>query len=465
MIVPVILCGGAGKRLWPLSRPHAPKPVLKLLGDRSMLGLTLDRVSDRTVFAPPLIVTGDDHSWQIGEIVRAATGDARLMVEPAGRDTAPAIAAAALAVDPEALILVLPADHLIAAHTGFRATVARAVPLAEDGHLVVFGIPPDGPSTAFGYIRPGEPVGESGRKVDAYREKPDAATAERLVAEGYLWNGGMFLMRAGTILQELGVHAPAILAAVRSAMPADAQSSTVIRLGAEAFAACPRGSIDYAVMEPTSRGAVVEAAFDWNDVGTWSSVLESAETDGDGNAIRGDATVVDTRNSLVISERPKVGVIGLDDAVVIASDEAVLVTNRASAGRVKDLVAVMEKEPERNFGDFVRHSRPWGNYQTLDFGEGYQTKRLTVHPGKRLSLQKHRHRAEHWTVVQGVAEVTIDERTIDVRPNESVHIPLGAVHRLANHGDTPVVVIEVQCGDYLGEDDIVRLQDDFGREA
>ena len=465
MIIPVILCGGAGSRLWPLSRPHAPKPVLKLLGDHSMLELTLERVSDRSMFAPPLIVAGDDHAWQVGEIVRAVADDARLMIEPFGRDTAPAIAAAALAVDPDALILVLPADHLIAAHTGFRATVAGAAPLAEDGHLVVFGIPPDGPSTSFGYIRPGEPVGGRGRKVDAYREKPERAAAEAMVAEGYLWNGGMFLMRAGTILQELAVHAPSILAAVGAAMPADATSAAVVRLDAERFESCPRISIDYAVMEPTSRAAVVEAAFDWDDVGTWSSVLESAEPGEDGNAIRGDVTVVDTRNSLVISERPKVGVIGLDDAVVVASDEAVLVATRDSAGRVKDLVAAMEKEPERIFRDFVRHSRPWGNYQTLDFGEGYQTKRLTVLPGKRLSLQKHRHRAEHWTVVQGVAEVTIDERTFDVPPNETVHIPQGAVHRLANRGETPVVVIEVQCGDYLGEDDIVRLQDDFGRDA
>ena len=426
--------------------------------------MTLERVADGSLFGPPLVVTGAAHRHLVETALEDEGVVTRLVVEPDGRDTAPAIAAAATLVDGGDLIMVLAADHLIRNVQGFRATAAAAAPVAEAGHIVLFGVTPDGPTTHYGYIRPGEALGDiAGRQVLGFAEKPDAERARSFVANGYLWNSGIFLMRAGTVLSELERHAPEIVAHARDAVPTDAGDLPVVQLDADTFGACPRISIDYAVMEKTDCAAVVDADFDWSDLGTWSSVWSAGEQDAEGNVSRGDVTILDSRRSLIISERFKVGVVGLDDAVVVASDEAVLVTSLAHADRVKDVAKAINAEPEKVLGDFTRHARPWGSYQALDLGPTHQVKRLVVNPGKRLSLQRHRHRTEHWTVVQGAAEVTIEERIFDLGLNESALIPLGAAHRLANRGDATLVMIEVQCGDYLGEDDIVRLEDDFGR--
>lgn len=462
LIVPIILCGGAGKRLWPASQAKTPKPMLPLAGGRSTFAMTLERIADPGLFAPPVIVAGAVHRYLVEAMLAEQRGEATLVLESAGRDTAPAVAAAMRLVPEDAVAMVLAADHLIRDVDGFRATVAAAVPAAEAGHIVVFGIAPDRPATDYGYIRAGAPLPDmAGRRVAAFIEKPDAATATAMVAEGCLWNSGMFLMKAGTMLAELEVHAADIAACTARAVPAE--RGRVVELDPDAFEACPQISIDYAVMQKTDRAAVVDAGFDWSDLGTWPAVWASNEADADGNVASGDVTLLGTKRSYVSAERQKIGVLGLEDAMVVATADAVLVAPMSAAAGVKDLATAVEAEPEKVIGDFIRHHRPWGNYQALDLGPSYQVKRLTVLPHKRLSLQKHRHRDEHWTVVEGTAEVTVGERVLDLGPNQSVNIRKGDVHRLANHGDRPLVVIEVQYGDYLGEDDIVRIDDDFGR--
>ncbi len=462
MIVPVILCGGAGARLWPLSRPDAPKPVLPLVEGRSTLAMTLERVDQSDLFAPPVIVTGAAHRGPVGAVVDVWGKPARFVLEPMGRNTAPAVAAAAALLGGDDLMMVLAADHLIRDVEGFRATVKAAAPVAEAGHIVVFGIAPTGPATGYGYIAPGAALAEGvGRKVGRFTEKPDAATTATMIADGYLWNSGMFLVRADVMTAELAAHAAEVARHAAAALPETPGDEVLLDEGA--FARCPDISLDYAVMEKTDRAAVVEAAFDWSDLGTWPTVLDAGEADAAGNVLQGDVTAVDVAGSLVVSTRPRVGVLGVRGVVVVASDDAVLVTDRAGAERVKDLSKAIQAAPEKVIGDFARHYRPWGNYQALDLGATYQVKRLVVNPGKRLSLQRHRHRAEHWTVVEGRAEVTIDDQILDLGPDESAYIPRGAVHRLANRGAVPLTVIEVQNGSYLGEDDIERLEDDFGR--
>lgn len=471
VIVPVILCGGAGTRLWPASREDLPKPFLPLVGGRSTFAMTLERVADRRLFAEPVIMAATGHRRLIEAALAEAGVSASILLEPIGRDTAAAIAAAVVFVsarDPAATILVLAADHVIRDVAGFTATVAAAASAAEAGSIVVFGIAPDHPATGYGYINPGARLSDAARTVAAFVEKPDAERAGRFISDGYLWNSGMFMMSAATALAEFRAHAPEILAAAEAAVARATVAGNTTTLDAEAFAAAPKMSVDYAVMEKTERAAVAEAGFDWTDLGNWSAVWDAAARDVAGNVVSGDAVLVDTRNTYVATDTQRVGVIGLDDAVVVAADGAVLVTTRARAADMKALVAAINARPEALFGDFVRHFRPWGNYQSLDQGAGYQVKRIVVEAGKRLSLQKHAHRAEHWTVVSGVAEVTIGEAAETlavqtVKPGEHVHIPQGWIHRLANPGPGLLVLIEVQSGDYLGEDDIVRLEDDFGR--
>jgi mannose-1-phosphate guanylyltransferase/mannose-6-phosphate isomerase len=472
VIIPVILCGGAGTRLWPASRADAPKPFLPLVAGCSTFALTLSRIADQTVFAPPVVVASAAHRRLVDAALSRAGITATVLVEPAPRDTAPAIAAAATVVadsDPSAILLVLPADHLIGDTKGFAATVAAALPAAEDGRIVVFGIKPDRAATAYGYVKPGAAIAGGAATVEVFVEKPDAATAEDLVAAGYLWNSGIFLMHAATALAEIERHAKPIAQAAREAV-GGATAVGSLTLAADPFLAAPIISFDYAVMEKTDRAAVAAAGFDWSDLGTWAAVWEAADKDAAGNVASGDAVLVDTRGSYVSTTRPRIGVVAVEDVVVVASDDAVLVTSRQRADAVKTLVAAIDAAPEAVIGDFARHHRPWGSYQSLDLGEHHQVKRIVVAPGERLSLQKHAHRAEHWTVVEGVAEVTVG-MTMDtlttktVQARESIDIPKGAIHRLANRGATPVVVIEVQFGDYLGEDDIIRLEDDYGRQA
>ncbi|HZP20430.1 MAG TPA: mannose-1-phosphate guanylyltransferase/mannose-6-phosphate isomerase [Bauldia sp.] len=473
-IVPVILSGGAGTRLWPASTEMRPKPFLPLVGGKSTFAGTLTRVSGRD-FSPPVIVANKEHRPLVEEALAAAGIEATVLLEPEGRDTAAAIAAAAAWVAREygehAVMLVLAADHLIRNTEGFRASVAVAAAAAAGGPIVVFGVEPSVPATSYGYIRPGEPVAgtKDVRRVVAFVEKPDRSTAEHYIESGYLWNSGNFALTAGTALAELRRHVPEVARAAAAAIDAAKVDGHTVSLDREAFARAPRISFDHAVMEKTDRAAVVAAGFDWSDLGTWSSVWDASEKDETGNAV-GEAVLVETTGSFVASDGPRVGLVGVENLVVVANNDSVLVAPRERADSVKELVAALNRLPEKNAGDRQRHYRPWGYYQSLDIGETHQVKRIVVKPGARLSLQRHRRRAEHWTVVQGVAEVTVgmsmDSLEVKtVRENETVHIPLHAIHRMANRGETPMTLIEVQYGDYFGEDDIERFEDDYGRVA
>lgn len=464
------MCGGAGTRLWPLSRETRPKPLLPLVGGVSTFAATLERVAEPGLFGPPLIVANRDHRYLLAAALAEAGVAGRLLLEPEGRDTTAAIAAAAQWVagdDPDAILLFLAADHLIRDVEGFRRTVRAAHRIAADGAIVTFGIRPTYPATGYGYIERAEALqaGNGIYRVAAFVEKPDAQTAERYIGAGHLWNSGNFMMPASLALSELAAHAPDVLAATAAAVEdAIVEADGAATLG-DSFRSARKISFDHAVMEKTSRAAVIDGAFDWSDLGTWGSVWEAGEKDEGQNVVNGEVTLVSASGNYVSSDRPTIGLVGVENLIVVASDDVVLVAPRSQSDAVKSLVAAINAKPEALVGDRARHYRPWGWYQSLDIGPAHQVKRLVVSPGRRLSLQKHRHRSEHWTVVEGVAEVTLDDRQLTVRPNESVYIPLGAVHRAANNGTVPVTIIEVQCGDYFGEDDIIRFEDDYGRVA
>jgi mannose-1-phosphate guanylyltransferase / mannose-6-phosphate isomerase len=469
-IVPVILCGGAGTRLWPASRKAYPKPFLPLAGPRSSFIETFARVADRAVFAAPVIVASDEHRFLVNEQVReAGISDATVILEPQGRDSAAAIAAAALwiaARDPDAVMLVLAADHNVRDVAGFVATCREALPAAVADRIVTFGVKPDRPSTAYGYIRPGAALGEPGvRAVAEFREKPDVETARRYVAEGMLWNSGNFLMQARRLVDELATHEPDVLHPVKEAVAKAKADLNFQRLDEAAFLKARKISIDYAVMERTTHAAVVVARFDWSDIGSWEALWTLAEKDADGNALMGDVYAHATRGTYVRSEGVTTAVLGLDDAVVVATPDAVLVTTQAQAENVKRLVDNMAKGKHKKIEHHARVHRPWGYYETLDLAERHQVKRIGVLPGGKLSLQMHYHRAEHWVVVRGTARVRVGDVEKILHENESIYIPLGAVHRLENPGKVPLELIEVQSGTYLGEDDIVRLEDLYKREA
>jgi mannose-1-phosphate guanylyltransferase / mannose-6-phosphate isomerase len=469
LIIPVILCGGAGTRLWPLSRENAPKQFLPLIDGRSTFAMTLERIADRDLFGPPLIIANEKHRFLIGEALRVAGVEGEILLEPMRRDSAAAIASAASLVakrDPDALLLVLAADHVVRDSAGFRQTVEIAIAAVETDHIVTFGVKPDTPSTSYGYIRPGaaDPASPRVAEVVEFAEKPDAATAARYVEAGYLWNSGNFMLRAGFALDEFARHEPAVATAVAAAVEGIEVSPSFSRLPSDLFEAIPAISFDYAVMERTDRAVVVEAGFDWCDIGGWEALKTIAGSDDDGNTVIGDVVVQDTRGSHIVAAKGTVGVLGVDNLVVATSGDAVLVAARDKIDQVKGLVSEIEANrsgTEAN-GPVVR---PWGYFLSIESGEGYQVKRLVVEPGARLSLQKHAHRAEHWVVVSGVADVTVGTETKRLEENQSTYIPLGGVHRLANPGKDLLTVIEVQYGDYLGEDDIVRLQDDFDRPA
>ena len=469
MLHPVILSGGSGTRLWPLSRQNQPKQFLSLIGERSLFQETVLRASRLPGVQAPVTVCSDDHRFMVGEQLQdIGIASGGILLEPVARNTAPAIALAALhvaAADPAGTMLVLPADHLIEDEAAFRAAVAAARQLADDGWLVTFGIQPDYAETGYGYILRGERLDAAGYRVTRFVEKPDLATAQRYVAEGtYAWNSGMFLFQAGRYLTELANHAPAIAAAARDAHAGAKGDLDFIRVDAAAFAASPNDSIDYAVMEKTDRAAVVPVSCGWSDIGSWSSLWSVAQRDHNGNRHDGDVISVDTRGSLVrASERRMIATIGVEDLVVIDTADATLVARK---DRVQDVKAIVDKLKSAGRTEHLFHRkvyRPWGSYDSIGVGERFQVKRIMVKPGAALSLQKHAHRAEHWVVVSGVAEVTCDDRTFELRENESTFIPRGSVHRLRNRGREPVELIEVQSGDYLGEDDIVRLEDVYGR--
>ena len=466
-IIPVLLAGGAGTRLWPVSRDALPKQFLPLVGERSSYQETLLRVND-PMFAQPIVITGPDFHFFARRQAEAVGVDATVVIEPLRRDSGPAIAAAAAvarARDPEAVVLALAADHIILDAPEFRATCHAGRAGAEAGRIVTFGIKPTEPKTSYGYILPGEALGAEGvRAVARFVEKPDAVTAARYVREGYLWNSGNFLFRADVLLDEVARLEPEMAAAVEAAVAESTTDLGFVRLGADAFARAPQKSIDYAVMEKTDRTAVVAGNFRWSDIGSWDALFDITPRDESGNVTHGPVVAEDTRGCVIHSDGRLTAAIGVNDLVVVSTADAVMVVPRARSQEVKELVARLKAEQHKEATEHKRGHRPWGYYETIDLGERFHVKRIVVNPGGMLSLQKHRHRAEHWVVVRGTAEVTIGEDTRAVHENESIFIPIGTVHRLANQGKIPLELIEVQTGSYLGEDDIVRLEDVYKRE-
>ncbi len=468
-IHPVILCGGSGTRLWPASRENRPKPFIPLVGEDSTFQGTARRVADGAIFARPAVVTGAETRFLVADQLLACGIGADIVLEPAPRDSAAAVAVAALLVarhDAEGVVLVLPADHVVGDPDAFAAACRAAAAPARAGLIMTLGVAPTHPATAYGYIEPGEPVPGTGAfRVARFVEKPDAATAEAYIARDHLWNAGYLMFRADVMLAELEAHAPEILTAVRAALDGAQIDLDFVRLGAEAFVRAPRTSIDYAVMEKTARAGVLPVSFPWSDIGSWDALWEASARDRDGNALRGPVETVATRNSLVHSDGPLTAVVGLDDVVVVSTPDAVLVTSRARSGEVKGLVAALKRRNHRETDEHLRTYRPWGWYQRIDLGPRFQVKRIRVKPGGCLSLQKHFHRAEHWVVVRGTAEVTVEDRIVLLHENEAAYIPIGASHRLGNPGRNDLELIEVQVGSYTGEDDILRLEDAYGRET
>jgi len=469
-ITPVILSGGAGTRLWPMSRESFPKQLLPLASERSLLQETVSRVADPACFGGPMIICNAEHRFVVAEQMREIGADVQAIVlEPVGRNTAPAATAAALmladAAD-DALFLLLPSDHIIADINAFRDAVAIAAAAAADGALVTFGIKPSHPETGYGYIRRGaQRRGHAGSfDVAAFVEKPDLSTAEKYLATGgYDWNSGMFLFPANVLLAEMERLEPEIIAQCRVAVAEGGSDLDFMRLGAEAFARCPSKSIDYAVMEHTDKAVVVPADIGWNDVGSWTALWDIAAKDGSGNAVKGDVIALDCRDSYVRSEGPLVTALGVEDLIVVATEDSVLVMPKGRAQDVRIMVDALKKRDREEATTHPRVYRPWGFYQTVHDGDRFQVKRITVNTGASLSLQLHHHRAEHWIVVNGAARVRRGNDEFMLNENESTYIPPNTMHRLENPGKVPLNLIEVQSGSYLGEDDIVRYEDNYGR--
>lgn len=465
-ITPVILCGGSGTRLWPLSRKALPKQFVPLVGEKSLLALTVERVAPLADGAPLIAVAAQAHRFLVADALEAAGASARILLEPEGRNTAPAMALAALLARGEDVLLFCPADHHIPDAEAFRSTVRRGVAAAQAGAIVTFGIAPTFPSEAYGYILEGAPRADGSRAVAGFVEKPPAAKAQSLLLQGgALWNAGIFLCRADTLLAALERHAPDILASVRAAMAGASSDGAFIRPETAAFLACRAESIDYAVMERHDHIAVLPFQGAWSDVGSWNAVADLTAADADGNRIAGRGLAERASNTFIHAPHRPVVALGTRDLLIIDTPDALLVAARDHAEQVKHVVARLDALKTPQAVEHRRVARPWGWYDGVDAGERFQVKRIGVKPGAALSLQMHHHRAEHWIVVKGTAEVTRGDETFLLTENQSTYIPIGVRHRLRNPGRTPLEMIEVQSGSYLGEDDIVRFEDNYGREG
>ena len=465
-IVPLIMCGGAGTRLWPASRAVHPKQFLPLFGQRSTFQDTMVRVSDASLFERPIVITNTAYRFMVTEQLAEIGLDADILLEPMRRDSGPAIAAGAVFAqtrDEDAVVLALAADHVVNDTAAFVAACRQGLVAADAGRIVTFGVKPERAATEYGYISPGDPISGEVRSVTKFVEKPDPSTAAGYIKSGYFWNSGNFMFRASVLLDEYRKVDAASVQAVTDAVTGAGRDLGFVTLDPAAFGSAKAISIDYAVMEKTARAAVVPVACGWSDVGSWHAVWELSDKDADGNAAQGAAVFEDSRNCNVSTDRALVALEGVDDLVVVATQDAVLVSRQKDANGLKRLVAKLKTAAPQVTEEHLKVHRPWGSYQSVDNGERHQVKRIMVKPGGRLSLQKHHHRSEHWIVVRGAARVTVNELVKIVHENELIYIPIGATHRLENPGKIPLELIEVQTGSYLGEDDIIRIEDDYRR--
>ena len=494
-LVPVVMAGGSGTRLWPLSRLRYPKQFLPLAGDRTLLQETVTRLEGFPDIAPPVVVCNEEHRFLVTEQLRQiGIQPQKVVLEPVGRNTAPALALAALAIgdqpseSEDPIMVSMHSDHAMTDLAAFRRAVQAGVPAAAQGYLVTFGVVPEGPATGYGYLRKGSELsldgladqdGPTPLEMREFVEKPDLETASAYVDSGeYLWNSGIFMMRVSVLLDSLEYFRNDIMSACRSAYARAFSDGDFVRPGTKEFEACPAESIDYAIMEraavapdaehppltlPHAGCAVVPLASGWSDVGAWSALLDSSEKDDDGNVVQGDVYAVSTKNSLIRSQDRLLATVGLEDAVVVETSDAVLVAHRDSVQDVKQIVDRLKSDKRPEYEDHLKVHRPWGSYEILDKGRGFQVKRLTIKPGAAISLQKHQRRAEHWVVVEGIARVTKGNEEMVLSVNQSTYVPKGTVHRLENLGTDDLHIIEVQSGDYMGEDDIVRLDDRYDR--
>jgi len=467
-IQPVIMCGGSGMRVWPESRESLPKQFIPLIGDRSTFQSIVDVVSDRAIFEPAVVITNFDYRFRVAEQLKEIGAEATILLEPERRDSAAAVGAAAAWAamrDPKTIVAVLAADHVFKDGKAFAALCAQAGVAAAAGEIVTFGVTPDHPATGYGYIHPGEPLAGDPevRRVERFVEKPNEERARAFIDSGYLWNSGNFVFSADVMLEELARFEPEIAAAASKAATRASTDLGFVVLDRESFIRAPKTSIDYAVMERTHRAAVLAADVGWSDVGEWSTVWRLSPQDADGNSLRGRAVAIDSSNVLVRSDEHLAAVVGLKDIVVVTTGDAVLVAHKSQTDKVKQLVERLKAAGHPEATQHRQMYRPWGYYQSIDQGGRYQVKRIVVRPRGRLSLQKHYHRAEHWIVVRGAAEVTIDGKVQLAHENESIYLPIGCEHRLANPGKIDLELIEVQTGSYLGEDDIIRIDDIYNR--
>jgi mannose-1-phosphate guanylyltransferase/mannose-6-phosphate isomerase len=469
-IMPVIMCGGSGTRMWPESRESLPKQFIPLIGQRSTFQSIVSVVGDPVVFDAAVVITNVDYRFRVAEQLREIGAEAVILLEPDRRDSAAAVGAAAAwaaaAHDPKTVVAVLAADHAFEDGKQFAKLCAQAYAAAAAGEIVTFGVTPDHPATGYGYIHPGAPLALDPhlRRIERFVEKPDEALARAFIQDGYLWNSGNFVFRADVMLEELQRFEPEIAAATAAAVSAAKKDLGFVVLDHDSFAKAPKISIDYAVMERTERAVVLTADVGWSDVGEWSAVWRLSPHDASGNSLRGRAVAIDSSNVLVRSEEQLTAIIGLKDVIVIATGDAVLVADRTQTDKVKKLVERLKAQGHPEATEHRRNYRPWGYYQSVDQGSRYQVKRIVVRPNGCLSLQKHHHRAEHWVVVRGAAEVTLNDKVTLVHENESIYLPIGSTHRLANPGKIDLELIEVQTGSYFGEDDIVRINDVYNRK-